>query len=111
MKFIWLIDWRRGCLQIRLASIDTGHLAGVTRDTEEFESCRFSVTRGDYAPLLRLVVDELHKAKAYASNDTEVAMLDDYIQSFTTGSLDAHKNGSRHWVQNKGPIIETYCLI
>jgi len=94
--------------EIKLASIDTGSLVGVTREAELFEGHSFSVTRGDYSSILKLVVIELEKARGYASNQTEVDMLEDYIKSFTTGSLDAHKNGSRHWVKNKGPVIETY---
>lgn len=38
-------------------------MIGITRDPESFEGHQFRVTRGDYAPLLKLVVEELTKAK------------------------------------------------
>ena len=46
--------------------------------------------------------------QGYTSNDHEKAMLESYIKSFRTGSVDDHKEGSRHWIRDKGPIVETY---
>ncbi|KAK6621537.1 hypothetical protein RUM44_001344 [Polyplax serrata] len=93
--------------EIRLASAEIG-LPDSNIEKVEFDGAYFSVTRGDYAPLMQLLADYLEKAKEYAANQTQEAMLGKYIESFRTGSLDAHKDGSRFWVKDKGPIVETY---
>jgi len=69
---------------------------------------RFHITRGDYSKLLECATQYLAKAKDYAANDTEYKMLENYVQSFTSGKLDDHKDGSRFWIKNKGPVVETY---
>ncbi|KAJ6654215.1 hypothetical protein lerEdw1_007312 [Lerista edwardsae] len=74
----------------------------------EFQGHQFTVTRGDYSPLLERVVANLQKAQEHAANLTQEKMLAHYITSFTQGSIKAHKEGSRCWIQDKGPIVESY---
>ncbi|XP_013189468.2 dipeptidyl peptidase 3 isoform X2 [Amyelois transitella] len=93
---------------IRLASVETTSKPPLTMEKEKYKNAYFQVTRGDYSPLLRIVNDHLSKAKEYAANDNERNMLKHYINSFKEGSLDEHKEGSRFWIKDKGPIIETY---
>ncbi|XP_033216227.1 dipeptidyl peptidase 3 isoform X2 [Belonocnema kinseyi] len=94
--------------EIRLASIDLGMDPKVTLPEETFKGAKFKMMRGDYSTLLKLVVENLEKASEYAANDNEKNMLKRYILHFKTGSLDEHKNGSRFWIKDKSPVIETY---
>mmetsp|Transcript_39801 Transcript_39801/g.58144 ORF Transcript_39801/g.58144 Transcript_39801/m.58144 type:complete len:457 (-) Transcript_39801:64-1434(-) len=36
------------------------------------------------------------------------SMLLEYCKSFTQGSIDAHKEGSRYWIRDVGPTVESY---
>eukprot|EP00039_Didymoeca_costata_P022329 m.4269 g.4269 ORF g.4269 m.4269 type:complete len:705 (-) comp2945_c0_seq1:1039-3153(-) len=67
-----------------------------------------SVEYGDYAPIMSRISDSLLKAKQHAANDNQRAMLDRYVASFNTGSIDEHKQGSRFWIRDIGPTVESY---
>ncbi|XP_069501035.1 dipeptidyl peptidase 3 [Ambystoma mexicanum] len=99
--------------EVRLASVNTEDSPVETEMSNklmcfDFDGARFTVNRGDYAPLMKKVVENLQHAKAFASNHNEEQMLEHYISSFTVGNIDAHKEGSRFWVKDKGPIVESY---
>ncbi|XP_066279267.1 dipeptidyl peptidase 3-like isoform X1 [Branchiostoma lanceolatum] len=100
--------------EVRLASSATSDspVEGMKDDVQfpsgQIDGANFTVKRGDYAPLMEKVVHNLKLAKSNAANPSEEKMLTEYARSFTIGSIDAHKDGSRHWIQDKGPIVESY---
>ncbi|KAM6970289.1 dipeptidyl peptidase 3 [Aplochiton taeniatus] len=73
-----------------------------------FEEHEFTVKRGDYAHLMEKVSHYIKQAQACAANENQRRMLEEYERSFTLGSVDAHKEGSRYWIKDKGPIVESY---
>lgn len=93
---------------IKLASVKRDQDPAYTRSDETYKGYVFRVTRGDYSPLLRFVCENLEKANEYSANENQKQMVREYVKSFAEGSLDAHKDGSRHWIKDKGPVVETY---
>jgi dipeptidyl-peptidase-3 len=73
-----------------------------------FEGKEIEVVYGDYSPLMRRLSDYLLKAADYVANDTQKNMLLKYVESFNEGSIDAHIDGSRFWIKDKGPVVESY---
>jgi dipeptidyl-peptidase-3 len=75
---------------------------------EEYEGVDIKVVPGDFAPFMARVVSELEKAQAHVANVDQEKMLKEYVRSFSTGSVDAHVEASKHWVKDKGPSVESY---
>lgn len=71
-------------------------------------TAKLRVQYGDHSKPLNAVTSALREAKKYAANDHQIQMLDGYIKSFETGSIQDHKEGSKHWVRDIGPVVESY---
>lgn len=69
---------------------------------------KFRLERGDYSPIMKLLNKHLELAKKSARNETESKMIAEYLKHFNSGDLSEHKEGSRFWIKDKGPIVETY---
>ncbi|KAJ8674264.1 hypothetical protein QAD02_005526 [Eretmocerus hayati] len=94
--------------EIRLASTTSQENPNVLSEEEIFKKSKFKVTRGDYDIILSSVVENLELAKEHAANDMEVSMIQKYIEHFTSGCSEDHKNACRSWIKNKSPDVETF---
>ena len=61
---------------------------------------------GDFKDFLIRINSFLKKAKSYANNDIEKKIIDLYIETFTTGNVETHKESQRIWVKNFSPVVE-----
>ncbi|KIK54670.1 hypothetical protein GYMLUDRAFT_48591 [Collybiopsis luxurians FD-317 M1] len=69
---------------------------------------KLTVEYGDHSAALKKVVASLEEAKKYAANAHQTNMIEKYIDSFNTGSIQDHKDGSTEWVRDVGPVVESY---
>lgn len=68
---------------------------------------KLRIVYGDYQVEMAKIARNLMEAKKYALNDEEAAMQGDYVKSFHDGSMNAHKDSQRHWIRDKGPMVES----
>lgn len=81
--------------EIRIASVECDSHNGITSEAEQFKGAWFQFTRGDYSPMLELVNSNLLEALKYAANQNQINTINDYVNSFAEGDIDAHKNATR----------------
>lgn len=91
-----------GTLVIRVAAAEERTVPAVA-----FNGRAIAMYFGDFKEEMARVVAELRQARAYAENETEVRMLDHYIEHFLRGDVNEHKASQKEWVKDVGPTVET----
>ena len=75
-------------------------------ETNDNNSSRVHLRRGDHHKALTKICSHLNQALEFTSNEAQKSILSKYIESFTTGDLEAYRNSQKLWVQDKYPRVE-----
>ena len=92
-----------GVVTVLQASIET-HTEPTPLDSKT--ELQLRLKRGDHQAALRKICAELTKAADFASNNVQKAIIEKYIQSFTTGDLEAYKESQKLWIKDHSPRVE-----
>ncbi|KAJ9657449.1 hypothetical protein H2198_004324 [Neophaeococcomyces mojaviensis] len=102
-------EHQRNFIDVLQASVETDDIPKVIADDFEIEhSTRYCVRlkRGDFAPVLRKMCEELEKAIEYAKDDKQRKIIREYVRSFETGDLEAYRESQRLWITDITPRVE-----
>lgn len=64
------------------------------------------ILRGDHTDELKRICECLKEAQRYVANPLQEQFLSKYIESFTTGDIEAYKSSQRTWVKDVQPSVE-----
>jgi dipeptidyl-peptidase III len=62
---------------------------------------------GDHPKEMTTISQAIESCGKHAANDAQASMMREYSTSFRTGSLESYKESQRHWIRDKGPVIES----
>ena len=64
------------------------------------------IVYGDHAAEMFKIAQNLAQAQKHSLNQNEEKMHAEYVKAFNDGSMLAHLESQRHWIKDKGPIVE-----
>lgn len=62
---------------------------------------------GDHSAEFKHIVENFQLAAKHVANETQAKMIQYYIESFKSGSMDAHKKSQIEWVKDLQPLVES----
>ncbi len=83
--------------------------ADMTKESQihEFEGRKIQVQYGDFKEQMTKIADNMQKAIPFAANDNQKNMLEAYVKSFRSGSIEEHKESQMHWIKDVKPVVES----
>ena len=66
-----------------------------------------NLVTGDHSAELRRVCDSLEAAMEFAAKPLQRQIIEQYLESFHTGSMEAYRESQRLWVKDIKPSVET----
>jgi dipeptidyl-peptidase III len=99
-----IMDGTKPAFEILQASAETTTIINQL-DGDGLEST-IRVERGDHAAEMSRICSALTEAVKYAASREQAAFLFDYIESFSTGSLEAYRKSQKTWVTDISPRVE-----
>ena len=73
----------------------------------EQNGLKLTLKYGEFAPFLKDLNKYLTEAQKYSANEHQNKMIGEYLDHFKTGDMSKHVESQKHWIKDKGPIIET----
>ncbi|KAF2964127.1 hypothetical protein GQX73_g9456 [Xylaria multiplex] len=65
------------------------------------------LVRGDHSAEMSKIREHLLQAVRYTANEKQALFILDYLESFTTGGLEAYRRSMKNWVQDMYPRVES----
>ena len=62
---------------------------------------------GDHSKEFKQIVENFELASKHVANETQEKLIKYYIESFKTGSMNAHKKSQIEWVKDLQPMVES----
>ncbi|KAM3517753.1 hypothetical protein NHJ13051_008719 [Beauveria bassiana] len=73
----------------------------------QLNNASIRLERGDYSEEMSKICEHLLKAVRFSANDDQARVLMNYVESFTTGSLEAYRRAMTWWVADHSPRVES----
>ncbi|KRX04492.1 hypothetical protein PPERSA_06045 [Pseudocohnilembus persalinus] len=85
------------------------HFASINAHStkHQYQGKTIELVYGDYSAFLRRLNQALAHSLQYSANVNQQKMIQTYIEHFQNGNIETHKDSQRHWIRDKGPVVET----